>query len=949
MVADWADVGPVGASSERDFSGIVTSYVMAYLASCPEGTMDRVLAAAGETRTAVELTSGATWSSYGQVRSLLEATAEILGGPEVLEEAGTAFVVGNPEFVSLVMSFGSPDALFASIDQMGENVATCLRLSIAEVAPGEWVAELRFLGDHEPFIEYCHYCKGMLASGTLPFGMPAADVVEELCVHRGDAVCRFRVRWDHVDGPARRAAFFEYKAEILGARLEALQAIVGDLVSDDDLESVLARIVATSARAVSAPVFVLALEELPAASQRVYADGISLAEAAVVAADLVGDEVPQVPGRLVVDVVSPRRRYGRIAAIQIEDHEFFEQETMILQAYARVAAAALDSAAALEESRRQAATANTLLALSTSLAEVVSIDEVAGKLIRAVRELVDCDRTSVVLVNPTTGIAQVAAVDGYGPAEEAELMRARFAVDETTLRAVPITDADPDASDEQTISERVGSIGRVTTPIVAGGELLGWLSASVIARPGRLVDPDIENRMRGLAAQAATAVSNARLLDQVRHQALHDALTGLPNRSLIFDRVDQMLARNRRNRGEGAVLFVDLDGFKEINDTLGHAAGDQLLRAVAARLSATLRGSDTIGRLGGDEFVVLVESDNESRAELVAERLLTALEQPFTIGGTTVIVNASIGFAAGDRSTAGEMLRDADIALYEAKAAGKHRVVAFRPEMHVAVRDHLQLDNDLRQAHARGELYIVYQPIWDLEVDTVTGVEALLRWRHPVRGIVGPDVFIPLLEENGTIVEIGAWVLESACREVKALRDHGHQLDLSVNVSGRQLDGPAFVQVVSEILARTGFDPNALILEVTESVIMRNPAAATSGMRRLREIGVRIAIDDFGTGYSSLALLREMPVDTLKIDRSFISAMRDSTEADALVRMLVQLGKTLGLTTIAEGIEVDEQLRHLRQETCDSGQGFLLARPLDVEDLRSFLATNPVREATRSV
>jgi predicted signal transduction protein with EAL and GGDEF domain len=363
-------------------------------------------------------------------------------------------------------------------------------------------------------------------------------------------------------------------------------------------------------------------------------------------------------------------------------------------------------------------------------------------------------------------------------------------------------------------------------------------------------------------------------------------------------------------------------------------------------LSATLRGSDTIGRLGGDEFVVLVESDNESRAELVAERLLTALQQPFTIGGTNVIINASIGLAAGDRSTAGEMLRDADIALYEAKAAGKHRVVAFRPEMHVAVRDHLQLENELRQAHTRGELYLVYQPIWDLEVDTVTGVEALLRWRHPVRGIVGPDVFIPLLEENGTIVEIGAWVLESACREVKALRDQGHQLDLSVNVSGRQLDGPGFVHVVSEILARTGFDPNALILEVTESVIMRNPAAATSGMRRLREIGVRIAIDDFGTGYSSLALLREMPVDTLKIDRSFISAMRDSTEADALVRMLVQLGKTLGLTTIAEGIEVDEQLRHLRQETCDSGQGFLLARPLDVEDLRSFLATNPVRETT---
>jgi diguanylate cyclase (GGDEF)-like protein len=925
----------------RDFSGIVTAYAMTFLESCPPGTLERVFAAAGETRTSAELMSSTTWSSYAQVRRLLEATAEELGGRHVLEQVGVVYVMGNPEFVGLVQSLGSPEVLLASMEQMGESVAPCVSVTLEEQEPGDWLGELTFQEGYEPFPEYCRYSQGMLAATTVAFGLPPAEVVEESCIHAGGAACRFRVRWEPNTGPAARVAFYERRSEVLSARLELLQETVADLVSGDDLESVLTRIVASTATTVSAPAYVLALDEIAGAPQRVYGQGLSTAEAAIVAADLLVDGGPPVPGRIVVDVVSRRRRYGRLAAIHQPRRRFFPQETVILQAYARLAAAALDSAAALEEARRQAATASTLLGLSSSLAEVVSVDEVAGKLVRAVRELIDCDRASVVLVNTATGIGQVAAVEGYAPVEEAELLRARFAVDDQTLRPIPLGSPGEDPVPVSDLADRIGSAGRVMSPIVASGELLGWLAASVADRPGRLVGAELSERMRGLAALAATAVRNARLLDQIRHQALHDTLTGLPNRSLILDRVEQMLARGRRTRGEGAVLFLDLDGFKEINDTLGHAAGDHLLRSVANRLAATLRGSDTIGRLGGDEFVVLVESDTEANAEMVAERLLTALQQPFVIGGTTVTVSASIGLAAGDRQTAGEMLRDADIALYEAKAAGKHRVVVFRPEMHVAVCDHLQLETDLRLAHERQEFFLVYQPIWDLAATRVTGVEALLRWRHPVRGTVGPDVFIPLLEENGLIVDVGAWVLETACREVKALHDMGHHIDLSVNVSGRQLDHADFSTIVDDVLAATGFDPSSLVLEITESVVMRNPAKAAAGMRRLRETGVRIAIDDFGTGYSSLALLREMPVDSLKIDRSFVSAIRDSVEAEALVRMLVQLGKTLGLTTVAEGIEVDEQLTQLRRETCDSGQGFLLARPLELADLASFLTQAP--------
>jgi diguanylate cyclase (GGDEF)-like protein len=940
------------APSERDFSGVITGYLIAFLRAQTGDALSRVFALAGDTRAPESLVADTTWSTYAQVRRLLEATASLLGGPEVLVRAGAAFVVSNAEFAALVQSMGGPDTLMANIAQMSEHTAPALGLATEEIAPGEWIADLRFRDGFEPFAEYCHFCRGMLASGTMAFGLPPADVVEEACQRQGAPACRFRVRWTPTDGPAARAVFFERRTQILEARLESFQRTVADIVSGDDLEHVLTRIVASTAAAVSAPAYVLALEELPDAAQRVYSEGLSVHEAALVADDLLAESTSagagEIPGRLVVDVASPVRRYGRLAAIHLQGGRFFVQETMMLQVYARLAAAALDSATALAEARTQARAANALLTLSSSLAEVVGVDEVAGKLVRAVREVVDCDRSSVILVDPETGLAQIAATDGYPPELDAELRALQFSA--AQQREWLAADAhfstgtdlgtDPDGhSSLSVVLSRHRIAGIAYVPISANGEILGWLAASVTDRATRLANGhDVTARLRGIAGQAATAVRNARLLDQIRHQALHDALTGLPNRALILDRVEQLLARTRRNRSRASVLFLDLDGFKEINDTLGHAAGDQLLRGVAARLSACLRPSDTIGRLGGDEFIILVESEHDGvSAELVAERLHAALQESFQIAETTVSVTASIGIADGDRPSPGDMLRDADIALYQAKADGKNRAVVFRPEMHAAVREHHQVESDLRMALPNDELFLVYQPIWDLASTRVTGVEALLRWRHPTKGIVPPDRFIPQLEETGMIIEVGAWVVRTACRDLQALRAQGLFLDVAVNVSGRQLDDDAFVGVVEDALAETGFDPNALIIEITESVIMRDPEATAARLRALRALGIRVAIDDFGTGYSSLGLLRQFPVDSLKIDRSFIGAMLESTEAEALVRMLVQLGRTLGLEMVAEGIELDAQLCHLRTEECESGQGFLLARPLELGPLTEFL------------
>jgi diguanylate cyclase (GGDEF)-like protein len=436
---------------------------------------------------------------------------------------------------------------------------------------------------------------------------------------------------------------------------------------------------------------------------------------------------------------------------------------------------------------------------------------------------------------------------------------------------------------------------------------------------------------------------------QLQHQALHDALTGLPNRTLITDRVEQLLARGRRNGTLGAALFVDLDEFTNVNDTLGHASGDHLLQSVATRLGVALRDVDTIGRMGGDEFVILVEgTESEVGPELVAQRVLDVMRQPFDVDGAAapMLVTASIGVAVGDREVPGDLLRDADVALYLAKAAGKNCYEVFRPEMETHVRRRFELEVDLRSALEGDQFRLVYQPIYTLDDLILTGVEALIRWDHPVLGVVQPNEFIPLLEASGQIVEVGRWVLHEACAQMAQWRARGSDLVMSVNVSSRQLDREGIVEHVREALDDSGLDPSMLTIEITETALMRNVDTSARRLRELKLLGVMIAVDDFGTGYSSLAYLQRLPVDCLKIDRAFISAMADSPESDALIHTLVQLGRDLGLRTLAEGVETTLQIDRLRVEQVDEAQGFLLARPLDPSTLEAqLLAPNraPVR------
>jgi diguanylate cyclase (GGDEF)-like protein len=427
---------------------------------------------------------------------------------------------------------------------------------------------------------------------------------------------------------------------------------------------------------------------------------------------------------------------------------------------------------------------------------------------------------------------------------------------------------------------------------------------------------------------------------ELAFMATHDALTGLPNRTLILDRLEQMLLRARHSKTPVAALFIDLDNFKTINDTLGHEAGDELLQGVAARLDGVVRDVDGLGRLGGDEFVVLGgDMSLIAGPELIAERLLDALKDPILIGSeqTPVTVTASIGIASGDRSSASELLRDADIAMYRAKWGGRDRFVLFECGMADAVQSRMELEMDLRAALEADEFFLVFQPTFDLSDMSPTGLEALIRWESPSRGIVQPDDFIPLLEETGLITDIGRWVLDRACAQAQQWRDAGHDVGMAVNVSARQLDSDRIIDDVANALTASGLDPAALTLEITETTLMRDAQETVRRLTEIKQLGVRVAIDDFGTGYSSLSHLRHFPVDALKIDRSFITGLAHNLEGESLIHTLVQLGKALSIETIAEGIEQPGELSLLQGEHCDGGQGFLFARPLDPEAVEAFL------------
>jgi len=422
------------------------------------------------------------------------------------------------------------------------------------------------------------------------------------------------------------------------------------------------------------------------------------------------------------------------------------------------------------------------------------------------------------------------------------------------------------------------------------------------------------------------------LVDQLAHQAFHDSLTGLANRALLRDRLEHALARSRRSAATVAVLFCDLDGFKMINDTLGHDSGDLLLVEVAARFERCIRDGDTVARLGGDEFAIVLDDTTSADASVLAQRVLDVLRDPFVVNAHEIYVRASIGIAdnGADVLDTDELLCRADIAMYAAKGRGRDRFEVFEAAMQTELTAHHELYGDLRHALQDGQLAVYYQPLINLENHTIESFEALLRWNHPIRGLVGPDQFIPIAEESGLIVDIGRFVLHEACRQAMEWRTtlpNANDIRMGVNVSSHQLYDEHFVTDVERALRETGLPPSCLILELTESSLLSDTTHIHERLDALKRLGVKLAIDDFGTGYSSLSYLHTFPVDFLKIDRTFVNELNQerSEQGRVMIRSIISIGHNLNLGVIAEGIEQASQLDELRDAGCNTGQGWLFA------------------------
>jgi diguanylate cyclase (GGDEF)-like protein len=624
---------------------------------------------------------------------------------------------------------------------------------------------------------------------------------------------------------------------------------------------------------------------------------------------------------------------GELVVARIDD-EFSTEERQMLQGMAQVLGLALRNLRILtteralrEERAREAkqrldllevvrvrqALLETLLSIQRAISRREPLQSVLDAITEGASRLLGQAPVALALSDPAEPTSLIVASRAHWPEPAGtanaalELAAEAIAAGETVRRSEPSGDL------------------LLATPVHVSGVVAGSLVAVGLDE----TDSAAENisLMSAFGQQISLALTDARTVEAVR-EAYRDPLTGLPNRKLFLERLDQILGDTRVEAV--VILFIDLDRFKSVNDSLGHNAGDELLAAVSERILACVRTGDLAARLGGDEFAVLLEGVSVEDARVIAERIAVEVAEPFPVAGRTVYIGSSIGIAArAGGAAASELLGNADVAMYRAKRAGSGQVVVFEPEMHAEQLTRLELRADLQNALVAGQFRLDVQPLVRLGTGELDGVEALLRWHHPRRGIVLPDQFISITEETGLINELGRWALRAAVSHVASWRRSLPDLTVSVNVSARQIADERFVTDVADALDSAGVDGSALTLELAETVLTTDPAKALTNLRLIKKRGVRLSVDDFGTGHSSLSSLRQFPVDQVKIDRSFVSGVTRSAQDNALVRAVVDLGRALHLEVVAEGIEDAEQLQALVRMGCDLGQGYHLHRPMD--------------------
>ncbi len=789
----------------------------------------------------------------------------------------------------------------------------------------------------------------------------------------------------------------ELRAELdkMGVLIEGAFATALELLGDD-VESLLGQIAARADSVVTGHQYLLMVRIRPGTPIQLHHRGLEADEAQALAAKLWRGQADE--SWLAVDIASPRRRYGCLAEAIPAGGAPPPSELRVLQLYAEYAATALDVFGELAAAKRSNATARTLLSFSEELSSVTNLDDLVQLLVDTVPRVTECDQASVYLwdsqigqlvprarsgggpprtIVPLGGSRQATQsaradadagetvdVNGHSPSplppgsilppseEDGEplIVRRDSLIIERFIRNREVIVVDEMTEDPilRKLLSRSGVTGAVVAPLFAAGEFLGTISANFTNEsPATAIrDADLRERLSGLADQAATALQNLELLEKVSHMAWHDVLTGLPNRRLFEDRVEQELVRSRRVGEAVCMFFVDLDHFKAVNDTLGHAGGDDLLQQVGQRLVDTVRQQDTVARVGGDEFAILLPGLSEQEAvDQLAQRSLEVLSTPYTVFGEEVRTSASIGIAVAPEhgDSYDELLSRADEAMYRAKGRGRnafqmYSVASAEPTVGQHLIDDRSLYFDLVHGLEHREFFVLYQPYIDLRTSEVVGVEALVRWEHPRLGTLEPSSFISTAERSDIIVALDAFVLTETCRQARRWLDQGlPPLRLSVNLASRDLDNPDLFASIRTTLEKTGIEPNMLELEITERVVLDRSGPARDNIERLRRLGVRFTIDDFGTGQSSLSRIGSFPVSTLKIDQSFVQVLGPDSDKVPLVSAIISMADRLGLECVAEGVETSVQSRVLLQRGCTTAQGYYFSPPLSPDGVATML------------
>ncbi len=931
----------------RETSASTTGLVVAYTrARGGEAALSALLAAAEVPFTVEELSDASRWFSYDTRIRLFQAAVDVFDDPDVPHAMGsTALEHGMPAGIILLLrAVGSPSRVYAQLPSAVSKFSTTSTMRLEGAGPTHAVLDYRLHDGYEHSLLDCRYAQGLIGVVPTLFGLPPARVEHPSCESDGAASCSYEVSWRRRERgwlPGRHRSARAAELTALREQLGTLQSGAADLVAQDDLPAIFARITERAAGAVIAPAHVLAVEGLRGDGPQIHHAGLDEQAAQRIGRALLrGESIGR--NAVVVEVATAGRSYGRLAAIHNDGQPAFPGEHSLLRAYANHAAAALELVLSREASRGDAARSRDLLDLAARLGGTTDDGTIADIVADAIPSIVGVPRASVLRWDASAGQLAATAARGLSDDEHAALFAARLRPDDIPELARMLARHEPtvlragaQSATLGSVLELAGSAITIAVPLLAGEELLGVCTASTGSdTPPGWPDEDAITRLRGVADHAASALRNCRLLERIRHQADHDGLTGLPNRRRFQELVDVQVRDAPERTQPLGVLFCDLDGFKEVNDRHGHAAGDELLRQVSARLRGLLRRGDVVARLSGDEFALLVlgPSIRELTGE-VATRVTDAFTAAFIVAGTELRLSVSVGVTIhhpGD--DADLMLRRSDAAMYVAKERGRNQIVSAEA-MPSVDSTRVRSRDALVDALAAGEIELHYQPIVSLDPDArrrddlIVGHEALARWRHPQLGLLTPASFLADAERSGSVIELDLWAVRTAVTAAGDWQRAGHAWHVAVNVCASTLLDARLAPTVRRALVQADLDPAMLTLEIVESRALADLPGVVEQLTTLRRIGVRLALDDFGTGFSTLTWLQRLPIDQIKLDRSFVAATDDDPTPPGLINGVVALARALNLGVVAEGVEHASQLELLREVGCGLVQGYHLGRP----------------------